>query len=62
MKLALADRDVYYADPLFVDVPLTELLSQSIRPCDGRLLTCNMPRWSSVRATRAMARHSSNRL
>ncbi|HUY34550.1 MAG TPA: gamma-glutamyltransferase [Pirellulales bacterium] len=29
MKLALADRDVYYADPLFVDVPLAELLSSS---------------------------------
>jgi gamma-glutamyltranspeptidase/glutathione hydrolase len=28
MKLALADRDVYYADPLFVSVPLTELLSK----------------------------------
>ncbi|MFN0052532.1 MAG: gamma-glutamyltransferase family protein [Planctomycetales bacterium] len=28
MKLALADRDVYYADPLFVDVPLEALLSQ----------------------------------
>jgi gamma-glutamyltranspeptidase / glutathione hydrolase len=27
MKLALADRDTYYADPLFVDVPLSELLS-----------------------------------
>jgi gamma-glutamyltranspeptidase / glutathione hydrolase len=27
MKLALADRDVYYADPLFTEVPLTELLS-----------------------------------
>jgi len=26
-KLALADRDVYYADPLFVDVPIDELLS-----------------------------------
>lgn len=29
MKLALADRDVYYADPLFVDVPLETLLSKS---------------------------------
>jgi gamma-glutamyltranspeptidase/glutathione hydrolase len=28
MKLALADRDVYYADPLFVSVPLAELLSR----------------------------------
>ena len=28
MKLALADRDAYYADPLFVDVPLGELLSR----------------------------------
>jgi gamma-glutamyltranspeptidase/glutathione hydrolase len=27
MKLALADRDVYYGDPLFVPVPLPELLS-----------------------------------
>jgi gamma-glutamyltranspeptidase/glutathione hydrolase len=28
LKLALADRDIYYADPLFVDVPATELLSK----------------------------------
>ena len=27
MKLGLADRDAYYADPLLVDVPLAELLS-----------------------------------
>jgi gamma-glutamyltranspeptidase/glutathione hydrolase len=27
MKLALADRDTYYADPLFVDVPIEQLLS-----------------------------------
>ena len=27
MKLGLADRDTYYADPLFVDVPLQALLS-----------------------------------
>lgn len=29
MKLALADRDVYYADPLFVDVPLDIMLSSA---------------------------------
>ncbi len=27
MKLGLADRDVYYGDPLFADVPIKELLS-----------------------------------
>jgi gamma-glutamyltranspeptidase/glutathione hydrolase len=27
MKLTMADRDTYYADPLFVDVPLAPLLS-----------------------------------
>ena len=27
MKLALADRDTYYADPLFVDIPMDALLS-----------------------------------
>jgi gamma-glutamyltranspeptidase / glutathione hydrolase len=29
MKLGLADRDVYYADPAFVDVPINELLAPS---------------------------------
>ena len=29
MKLALADRDVYYADPLFVDVPVDSMLSSA---------------------------------
>lgn len=29
MKLALADRDIYYGDPLFSDIPLTQLLSKS---------------------------------
>ncbi len=28
MKLALADRDTYYADPLFVEVPIKQLLSK----------------------------------
>lgn len=28
LKLALADRDAYYGDPLFADVPLRELLSE----------------------------------
>ncbi|MHB1035465.1 MAG: gamma-glutamyltransferase family protein [Pirellulales bacterium] len=28
LKLGLADRDTYYADPLFVDVPLAALLSR----------------------------------
>ena len=28
MKLAMADRDEYYADPRFVDVPMKELLSE----------------------------------
>jgi gamma-glutamyltranspeptidase/glutathione hydrolase len=29
LKLALADRDTYYADPLYADVPLTALLAPS---------------------------------
>jgi gamma-glutamyltranspeptidase/glutathione hydrolase len=29
LKLALADRDAWFADPLFIDVPLNELMSSS---------------------------------
>jgi len=29
MKLAMADRDEYYADPRFVEVPMKELLSEA---------------------------------
>jgi gamma-glutamyltranspeptidase / glutathione hydrolase len=29
MKLALADRDIYYGDPLFADIPLEQLLSKN---------------------------------
>ena len=29
LKLAMADRDEYYGDPDFVDVPLAELLSDA---------------------------------
>jgi gamma-glutamyltranspeptidase/glutathione hydrolase len=39
MKLAYADREVFYGDPRFVDVPLATLLSDE-----------NPPRWSSGRA------------
>jgi gamma-glutamyltranspeptidase/glutathione hydrolase len=44
LKLALADRDVYYGDPLFVDVPLAELLS---------------PRYVEVRRSLIDRRHAS---
>jgi len=37
-KLALADRDAYYADPLFVDVPLETLLSKPYADLRRRLI------------------------
>ena len=38
MKLAFADRDAFYADPNFVDVPLKTLLSDSYTTMRGELL------------------------
>jgi gamma-glutamyltranspeptidase / glutathione hydrolase len=47
MKLALADRDVYYADPLFVDVPAEALLSKKY--ADLRRPLIDMKKASLVR-------------
>ena len=47
MKLALADRDVYYADPLFVDVPAEALLSKKY--ADLRRSLIDMKKASQVR-------------
>src|SRR5215813_14058560 len=47
MKLALADRDVYYADPLFASVPLRELLSKKY--ADLRRPLIDMKKASQVR-------------
>jgi gamma-glutamyltranspeptidase/glutathione hydrolase len=44
LKLVLADRDTYYADPLFVDVPLADLL---------------MPEYASKRRALIDPRHAS---
>jgi len=41
MKLAFADRDTYYADPLFVDVPLNGLLSKEYASIRRRLIDVN---------------------
>ena len=37
-KLALADRDVYYGDPLFADVPMKELLSEKYAEIRRKLI------------------------
>ena len=47
MKLALADRDAYYADPLFVDVPTEALLSKKY--ADLRRSLIDMKKASQVR-------------
>ncbi|MFZ1289884.1 MAG: gamma-glutamyltransferase [Melioribacteraceae bacterium] len=41
MKLTLADRDEYYGDPLFVDVPLKELLSDEYTGLRRELIDMN---------------------
>lgn len=38
LKLAIADRDAYYADPLFVDVPLQQLLSDEYSSLRRKLI------------------------
>jgi gamma-glutamyltranspeptidase/glutathione hydrolase len=58
MKLGLADRDVYYADPLFVDVPLGDLLSAKYadlrRPLIGRRHASLVQRPGDPRGGRAL--------
>jgi gamma-glutamyltranspeptidase/glutathione hydrolase len=58
MKLALADRDIYYADPLFESVPLTELLSAGYadlrRPLIDRRLASLVQRPGDPRAGKAL--------
>ena len=41
MKLAYADRDKYYGDPAFVDVPLSQLLSDRYAELRTRLIDMN---------------------
>ncbi|MBN2412640.1 gamma-glutamyltransferase [candidate division KSB1 bacterium] len=41
MKLALADRDEYYGDPLFADVPLKQLLSDEYTRLRRQLIDMN---------------------
>ncbi|MFC2124158.1 gamma-glutamyltransferase family protein [Bacteroidota bacterium] len=38
LKLAMADRDTYYGDPLFIDVPLKELLSEDYNSVRRKLI------------------------
>lgn len=42
MKLALADRDEFYGDPLFADVPLEELLSDEYTELRRELINMTM--------------------
>lgn len=41
LKLAMADRDAYYGDPLFVDVPLEALLSEEYSDMRRKLIDKN---------------------
>ena len=38
-KLAFADREIYYADPAFADVPMTALLSREYNAARAQLIT-----------------------
>jgi gamma-glutamyltranspeptidase / glutathione hydrolase len=65
MKLALADRDVYYGDPLFVDVPLAQLLSRSYadirRPLVDPLKASLVERPGDPRGNQALLREAEAR-
>jgi gamma-glutamyltranspeptidase / glutathione hydrolase len=42
LKLAMADRDTYYADPLFVDVPISSLLRPEYAALRRKLIDPNL--------------------
>ena len=59
-KLAFADREAFYGDPKFVDVPMQTLLSDAYNADRRKLIDPARPRSTSGRArSRAMAAWSS---
>ena len=49
-KLAFADREAFYGDPEFVDVPMQTLLSDAYNADRRKLIDPGRPRSSSGRA------------
>ncbi|MGB8854059.1 MAG: gamma-glutamyltransferase [Pirellulales bacterium] len=45
LKLALADRDAHYGDPLFADVPLVDLLAEPYTLARRRLIDVALASW-----------------